>query len=115
MTDQETAENELLQLLEQLADLVLAGDHEECQRVIKQHPQHAEELESVLPAIRLMHDVKSCDASATLSNQRLSTLERQSPISYLFSRIRGLRIDSGESDAGLSRSLSLNTQWTIYR
>lgn len=48
---------ELLQIVEELTDLLLANNWGEVERLVSHHPEYAEELESVLPALCMMHGI----------------------------------------------------------
>ena len=58
---------ELLQLFERLTDLMLKGEQDECYRLVEEHPDYAEELHAVLPALRMMEDAKSGDTTGMAS------------------------------------------------
>ena len=56
-------QSELLRLFEQLTDLTMKGDQAKCRELLDEHPQYAEELVAVLPALVVMQDVDASDAS----------------------------------------------------
>ena len=56
-------QSEFLQLFERLTNSMLQGDLAMCQRIVEENPDYAEQLNSVLPAIQMMHDAKSGDTT----------------------------------------------------
>ena len=58
-----TKHSVLLQLVERITDLIAAGNEGGYHQLIAENSEYAAELEAVLPAMRIMHNVQATDAT----------------------------------------------------
>ena len=60
--------DEVLRIVEEVTDLAVAGDEYAIERLLASHPEHAAEIERVLPAIRMIQEVKPGPAMTDSTN-----------------------------------------------